>query len=128
MIRVLQTRSRWGHHRRSLLLAASMLLLTACERPPEHRGLYYWGAEVNVVCPCGSRDCYWVRGEPAVLNPLRVYVQKQTSEPYQPIYLTYRGHRLDEPTSGFAVNYEGYQLISEVISRSVTLPEDCPTP
>jgi hypothetical protein len=111
-----------------LLICLLLPILPACERPAEQRGLYYWGAEVNVVCPCGSRACYWVRGEPAVLNPLRLYLQKKTSEPYQPIYLTYRGHILDEPTSGFAANYEAYQLISEVISRSVTLPEDCPAP
>ncbi len=112
----------------ALLALAVLSLATGCDRQPEQRGLYYWGAEVNVVCPCGSRDCYWVRGEPLVLSPLRTYLQKQTSEPYQPVYLTYHGHRVDEPTSGFAANYEGYQAITEVLTVSVTLPADCPRP
>ncbi len=118
-----QTRLAWG-----LRLLLPIALLTACDRLPEQRGLYYWGAEVNVLCPCGSRDCFWVRGDVTVLNPLRTFVQKQTSQPYQPVFLTYRGQQLDEPTSGFAANYEGYQEITEVLSNSIALPGDCQPP
>jgi hypothetical protein len=115
--------------RRYLALTPLLLAIVAgCDRPPTQRGLYYWGHEVNVVCPCGSTDCFWVRGEPAVLATLRTYVQKQATEPYQPVYLVYRGEFLDEPSTGFAANYEGYQAVTEILSVSVTLPEDCPAP
>lgn len=108
---------------------AIVLAITAgCDQTPPQRGLYYWGAEVNVLCPCGSKDCFWVRGDPAVLNPLRTFVQKQISQPYQPVFLFYRGRILDEPTMGFASNYEGYQAVTEVLSVSVSLPQDCPPP
>ena len=114
---------------RLLILPPLLLTIVAgCHRPPVQRGLYYWGHEVNVVCPCSSSDCFWVRGESDVLGPLRTYVQKQTTEPYQPVFLTYRGERLNEPTTGFAANYEGYQAIAEVLSVSVELPESCPPP
>jgi hypothetical protein len=116
----------WRH---PILLPVLLAIIAGgCDRPPVQRGLYYWGHEVNVVCPCGSTDCFWVRGEPDVLGPLRTDVQKQITEPYQPVFLTYRGERLNEPTSGFAVNYEGYQAISEVLSVSVGLPENCTPP
>ena len=111
-------------------LISGLLLgyLTGCDREPVQQGLYYWGGEVNVVCPCGSTACFWVRGEPDVLNQLKSFVQRQTSEPYQPVFLTYRGRITDEPRAGFAVNYEGYQSIAEVLTLSVSLPENCPPP
>ncbi len=111
-------------------LSSALLIgcLAGCDQPPTQRGLYYWGGEVNVVCPCGSSDCFWVRGDQVILTPLKTFVQKQTHQPYQPVFLTYRGRFLDEPTSGFASNYEGYQFISEVVSVDVRLPEDCQPP
>jgi len=126
----------------SRLLPWSFVLLPAltagCDQPPAQRGLYYWGAEVNVVCPCGvggergaagtGQRCFWVRGDPALLETMQVYVQRNISEPYQPVFLSYRGEFLDEPTVGFAANYEGYQTVTEVLSVSVDLPEDCPPP
>jgi hypothetical protein len=105
-----------------------LLAGSGCDQPPAQKGLYYWGHEVNVVCPCGSSDCYWVRGEKLLLGTLRSYVQKQISQPYQPVYLEYRGRMLDEPRIGYAVNYEGYLEITEVLSLSVALPEHCPSP
>ena len=35
---------------------------------------------------------------------------------------------LEEPTTGFAANYEGYQTVTEILSVSVTLPVYCPAP
>lgn len=79
-----------------------------------------------MVCPCGSGDCYWVRGSSDVLESLKTFVAAQTSQPYQPVFITYQGRILDEPTSGFAADYEGYQLISGIQSISVAIPGDCP--
>ena len=107
-----------------LLLAA----LVACNRTAPQEGLYYWGAEVNVICRCNTDSCYWVRGGAEVVDRLKNYVQRQTSRPYQPVYVQYRGEMLDEQTFGFAVNYEGYQALHEVLSVTTVLPDHCPAP
>ena len=111
-----------------LILLVVLTALAGCNRQPIEQGLYYYGHEVNVVCPCGSTDCYWLRGEQPLLSQLRLYVQKQTSEPYQPVFLEYRGQRLAEPGTGYAANYEGYLELREILSVSVDLPADCQTP
>ena len=115
-----------------LLLAVLLLMNIACapsaEHSPVQRGLYYWGHEVNVVCDCSGDDCYWVQGERALLDQLRAFVQAQTTPPYQPVFLTYTGRILDQPTDGFAADYEGYREISTVRTLSADLPEDCPAP
>ncbi len=103
-------------------------LLSGCEAEEKLHGLYYWGAEVNVVCPCGTDVCYWVRAEPVVLVPLKNFVQRKTGRPYQPVYLTYRGHMVEEAAIGFGASYDGHLQIEEVISLSVELPNDCPEP
>lgn len=113
--------------RRWLPLSFCLAALAACQpAPPPARALYYWGGEVNVACPCGTSQCFWVRGTPAVLERLRGFVQAETSRPYQPVFLRYRGERLAEPTSGFAADYDGYLRIDRIESLSPTLPDDCP--
>lgn len=103
-------------------------MLCACDTAPAEQGLYYWGAEVNVVCPCGTDACFWVRGEREILDPLKNYVQRQTSRPYQPVYIEYRGRPLDDQPIGFAANYDGYHSLLEIVSVSTTLPDHCPEP
>ena len=126
------TAARMGrfHGRRSIPAALALLLALSagCGQTPAQRGLYYWGAEVNVLCPCGGEDCFWVRADTEVLGRLRTFVEQQTDKPYQPVFLSYRGQRLDEPGAGFAAEYEGYLAIAEVVSISVSLPADCPPP
>lgn len=103
-------------------------MLMGCDAETTLHGRYYWGAEVNVVCPCGTDLCYWVRAEPGLLQPLKNFVQRNSSRPYQPVYLSYRGRILDEPAVGFGASYDGLKQIVEVLSMSVELPEDCPEP
>ncbi len=112
------------------LLAGALLLLIlpGCSDPPPERGLYYYGAEVNVVCPCGTDTCFWVRGTGALLDPLKAFVQKNAAEPYQPMYLRYRGALLDESPVGFAVSYDGLYRIDSVLEIDSTLPGDCLPP
>jgi len=45
--------------------------------------------------------------------------------PYQPIYLEFRGHLLDEVVDGFAVDYDGLIRISEIYHLGVPIPPDC---
>lgn len=104
------------------------LLATGCDGAPPERGIYYWGAEVNAVCPCGSRQCYWVKTGPDIGNRLKGFVQRNTSKPYQGVYLVYRGQLLDEATVGFAANYDGLMAVDEVLGLTVEIPSDCPPP
>ena len=110
------------------LLLPAMLAGCGDSSGPAERGLYYWGGEVNVVCPCGAGSCYWVRGEPAVLNPLKSFVQRRAEKPYQPMFIRYRGSHLDEAPVGFGANYDGLYRIDEVLETTDVLPEDCPAP
>jgi hypothetical protein len=112
----------------ALLILTSITGLGACDGETPREGLYYWGAEVHVICRCGRDLCFWVRGEPEVVEPLKQYVQKQTDRPYQPVHILYRGHELDEPTAGFAASYDGYEAVVEVLSITAELPEHCPAP
>ncbi len=113
-----------------VVLVALVLLAGGCkaDQEPAQRGRYYWGGEVNVVCPCGLDLCYWVRADAAVLDPLKQFVQRQTDRPYQPVFITYQGHLLSELAVGFAANYDGLQRIEQVLSISLDLPEDCREP
>lgn len=112
----------------TLVPAAILTGLAACGDPPAERGLYYYGAEVNVVCPCGTETCFWVRGSPALLDPLKTFVQRNAETPYQPMFLRYRGRLLDDAPVGFAVSYDGLYRIESVLAIEKTLPENCPPP
>ena len=120
--------SAWERFTRVHLPLLLAVALAGCDRQPVQRGHYYYGHEVNVVCPCGATDCYWLRGEQMLLGQLRLFVQRRTSAPYQPVFLEFRGQRLAEPGTGYAANYEGYLELTEIVSVSEDLPADCPTP
>ncbi len=107
----------------SLFLLPVFTLAASCDRV--YSGLYYWGAEVNTFQPCGSKHTYWVSASSWVLGPLKQFLQANTCEPYQPIYIEMRGHLLDEKTDGFASQYDGLIRISEVISKDLEIPPGC---
>ncbi len=107
----------------SLLLLPVFTFAASCDRV--YVGLYRWGAEVNTFQPCGSKHTYWVSASYWILSPLKRYLHKSTSEPYQPVYIEMRGHLLDEKTDGFASQYDGLIRISEVISKNVVIPAGC---
>src|SRR5688572_5753059 len=54
-------------------LAAMVVLASGCATTgtPALRGHYTWGHEVESFRPCGSTQTFWVRGDAAVLQPLR---------------------------------------------------------
>jgi hypothetical protein len=112
-------------------LPALILALGACDPIESTRSRYYWGAEVNVVCPCVTvpeNQCYWVRAEPALLNPLTSFTQRNAARPYQPMYLEYRGTLSSEPAVGFGANYDGLMVLHEVVTVSAEIPSDCAEP
>lgn len=91
----------------------------------EYQGIYHWGAEVNTFSPCDSEMTYWVSGSSWVLKPLYNFVKDETKSPYEPVYIEFRGHLLDEKLDGFATEYDGLIRISELRLKSLKIPQQC---
>lgn len=90
----------------------------------EFRGVYTRGAEVEVFSPCDSDYSYWTSYNWAGI-PLREFHIQNAREPYQGVYVRFRGQLLDEETDGFAEGYDGLVRISEVYEMKVAIPADC---
>ena len=90
-----------------------------------YKGRYFWGAEVDAFHPCGTDVAYWVSASSWVKSPLNDYLRSNTAESYQPVYIEFRGHLLNEEVDGFARDYDGLIRISEVLFRSVEIPAAC---
>ena len=88
------------------------------------KGAYVRGHEVNEFTPCGSDQSYWASFNWAGTELVQFYDSKPR-EPYQPIYVEFRGHLLDEELDGFAAAYDGLIRISEVHVIKDDFPEGC---
>lgn len=53
------------------------------------------------------------------------FYKNNQKEPYQYMFIKFRGHLLDEVVDGFAKDYDGLIRISEVIEFSFELPAAC---
>lgn len=114
-----------------LRLVTVLLALVSCAASTADcdqvwRGIYVHGAEVETLRPCGSDTTYWVDYGFAGL-PLKEFHLQHTSEPYEAIYVEFRGHLLYEETDGFAASYDGLIRVSEVLELSSKIPPDCHT-
>lgn len=87
-------------------------------------GKYSWGPEVDSFTPCNSKTSYWVSYSWAGIE-MHEFYKKNRQEPYQFMYLKFRGHLLDEVVDGFAEQYDGFVRISEVKEFTFELPETC---
>lgn len=87
-------------------------------------GTYVWGDEVHTFQPCNQK-IYWVDISGWVLDPLLKYYKKNTTAPYQPIYLSVRGHIHNEKSDGYEADYDGIFHISEIYSFTTKIPEGC---
>ncbi len=87
-------------------------------------GKYIWGHEVHSFTPCGSDVSYWVSFNWAG-QVMQDFYENNVKAPYQPMYLKFRGHLLDEKMDGFAEQYDGLIRISEVKGYSFEQPIDC---
>lgn len=109
----------------SLLLLT--FLLASCDRSGLDQiyiGKYYWGAEVNSFTPCNTKTSYWVSYNWAGIEMNNFY-KKNSKAPYQPMYIKFRGHLLNEKVDGFATDYDGLMRISEVQEFSFDIPTTC---
>jgi len=110
-----------------LLLA--LALVAGCERCEKceqvYQGVYVWGNEVNVFQPCDNKKSFWVSASTWVQEPLLEFYRAHTSQPYETIYIEFRGMELDEVVDGFASDHDGLIRISEVLDLSLTVPDEC---
>ncbi|AMO55052.1 hypothetical protein GZ77_00395 [Endozoicomonas montiporae] len=78
-----------------------------------YRGYYTRGAEVHTFTPCKSDKTYWVSFDWAG-REMSDYYKSNVSKPYEPMFIEFRGHLLNEQVDGFALEYDGLIRISEV--------------
>ncbi|WOH38325.1 hypothetical protein RI844_03570 [Thalassotalea fonticola] len=89
-----------------------------------YKGIYTWGPEVHSFKPCDSTTDYWVSFDWAGIEMQRYYKANKTN-PYQAMYIEFRGQILNEKVDGFANDYAGLIRISEVNRYSFELPSKC---
>lgn len=111
-------------------LLALAVLLVACTTPettPGERftGAYVWGHEVNTFQSCGEGNIYWVIASAPVLTQLQSNHNSVSAEPYNAIQITFLGHYLDEETDGFAMQYDGYIQVSELLDWKPAVASEC---
>jgi hypothetical protein len=111
-----------------LCVIVTLPALSACGSDRVIDARYYWGHEVNVVCPCSTDTCFWVNSPPELQKVLKRYVQTQTSSVYQPVLLRFEGRLLQEQPIGFAVNYDGLMRIDRIEELSTEIPSSCADP
>ncbi len=104
-------------------LLLCITFITACAST--YQGNYTWGHEVNSFCPCNTNTCYWVKASPEIQQQLKQFVTQHTSESYQPVYIEFSGHLLDELPEGFAQDYDGLIQIDELIQLAPTRQDEC---
>jgi hypothetical protein len=96
-----------------------------CECDQQFSGAYVWGHEVHTFQSCDQSEIHWVSASGWVIADLLQHYESFPGEPYEPLYITFRGHILDEEVDGFASDYAGLIRISEVLDWSATVPSAC---
>jgi len=112
---------------KKLTLLITLLLsqaIAAADFDQIYIGKYSWGPEVDSFTLCNSNTSYWVSFSWAGIE-MHEFYKKNRKEPYQLMYLKFRGHLLDEVVDGFAERSDGLVRISEVKEFSFRLPETC---
>lgn len=111
-----------------IVASACLLLLAGCgdqRRSTLYAGHFTWGHEVRAFRICNSEEEFWLRARPEILLALRDFVEKQTAEPYTPIYLVFSGFPLDEEPQGLAADYGGVIQAVDIITLKKEAPPDC---
>lgn len=102
------------------------VLLSSCAKHSDqtYTGRYVWGHEVNSIALCDGGAVYWVDPSPAGKEVEQFY-RDNAGEPYQPMYLEFRGDLVDRQPVGFEEDYDGIMRINEVEKYSFDLPASC---
>ena len=92
----------------------------------EYKGLYYYGAEVDSFKSCNYPDSFWVsHGWGSINSDLKGFYKRNTTEPYQPIYIEFIGHPHHEESDGFEASYAGTVHISKITKLEAKPPSEC---
>jgi hypothetical protein len=89
------------------------------------QGLYRAGAEVNSFQPCPGNLVYWVDGNTTLALSLREYALKQSTRPYQPIYVELMGQLTGKVREGSAAGYDDVLRLQSVEDIRLQIPEPC---
>ena len=103
------------------------LLLVSCaaqNHEKTFRGTYSYGHEVQHFTPCNSDDVYWASFDWAGIE-MHEHYKKTPKEPYQSMYIEFRGQVLNEIVDGFAEQTSGLVRISEVNYFTFEVPASC---
>ena len=91
----------------------------------EYKGFYIYGHEVNSFSPCHNTKAYWITGKDTTLRRLKNKYKTLTTDPYQNVYLSFRGHVTDELPEGFARDYDGQIIVHEVTAMEDSTKAGC---
>ena len=116
-------------HRALLAVFLAVITSSCATTGTAHlRGHYYWGHEVRTFHPCGSKQAFWVVGDPALLQQLRDKVTEASQvqgQPYPPIYVEVSGVSEGKAADGFAADYDGVYRFTAVQVANSSSPADC---
>ena len=93
----------------------------------ELRGLLVLGHEVRSLQPCGDTRVFWLHAPGALHQQLQADYRRLAKRPYQPLYIEIEGAFSEHPVGGFAADYDGTIVVSEVRSISGDGIEACGT-
>lgn len=105
-----------------LIVLSTLSLASAAEGT--YSGIYVYGAEVRSFRPCNEKTDFWVSFDWAGIAMQDYYKQNKT-EPYQEMYVEFRGQVLNERAGGFAEDFDGLIRISEVFKYTFEVPASC---
>jgi len=91
----------------------------------ELRGLLVLGHEVRSLQPCGDTRVFWLHAPGALHQQLQADYRRLAKRPYQPLYVEIEGAFSEHPAGGFAADYDGTIVVSEVRSVSRDGIEAC---
>ena len=91
----------------------------------ELHGLLVFGHEVRSLQPCGDMRVFWMHAPDALHQQLQADYRRLAKRPYEPVYVEIEGEFSEHPVSGFAADYDGTIVISEVRSVSGDGIEAC---
>lgn len=94
--------------------------IPAQAKAPSKTGMVTWGHEVRSFQPCGSDYTYWLRGQEEIFS--QHFSGADLKDPYEALPMTLKGEiePVPEHESGFALEYDGIFLVSEVVKTQPT--------
>lgn len=107
-----------------LILGLISVSCSSIEHERTFKGVYSYGHEVHSFTPCNEKNDYWVSFNWAGIE-MHEFYKEFSQEPYQLMYLEFRGLLLNERVDGFAEQYDGLVRVSEVFNYTFEVPSEC---